>query len=193
MLSTLEVGCHGTLAPFRPFHHLSVPSWACTGTDNTQSGVCCAALDEHRATEGDPEWGEIPRPGEVDLLHISPPCQDLSGLNQHTDYPRATRNLLPLIDKVGSFYMRVLFSSASKLRALPVVHAYSRLTGACRISLSMSSGVGWPYSIILSAKVARHLPGCNTIPKRLAKVPQALSPLGEPRRPKEPRVHAAAM
>lgn len=62
----------------------------------------------------------------MDLLHISPPCQDFSGLNQHTDYPRATRNLLPLIDKVGSFYMRVLFSSASKLRALPVVHAVSR-------------------------------------------------------------------
>ena len=141
MLSTLDLGCHSTVAPFRPIHHLSVPNCACTGTDPLQSGVCCAALDEHRATGRDPEWGEVPRPGEVDLLHISPPCQDLSGLNQHTAYPRAISNLLPLIDKVGCFYMHVLFIFASKPRALPFVHAFSFLTRACRINFSMSSSV----------------------------------------------------
>ena len=128
--SPVELGCHSTVAPFRPFRHLSVLDGACIGTNNLQSGVCCAALDEHRATGRDPEWGEVPRPGEVDLLHISPPCQDLSGLNQHTAYPKAIRNLLPLIDKVGCLYMRILFISASKPRALP----FSLSNRACRIN-----------------------------------------------------------
>ena len=44
----------------------------------------------------------LPRPGELDLLHASPPCQDLSPLNQHTDFDRASQNLFPLLDAVGA-------------------------------------------------------------------------------------------
>jgi len=37
----------------------------------------------------------------VDLLHVSPPCQELSGLNMHTDYLKAKRVLFPVLDAVN--------------------------------------------------------------------------------------------
>ena len=61
-----------------------------------------AGLDEYKRTGKDPSWGVLPRPGELDLLHASPPCQDLSPLNQHTDFDRASQNLFPLLDSVGT-------------------------------------------------------------------------------------------
>ncbi len=37
----------------------------------------------------------------MDILHASPPCQELSNLNQHTDALKAERVLYPLLDQVG--------------------------------------------------------------------------------------------
>ncbi len=50
----------------------------------------------------------LPRPGELDLLHASPPCQDLSPLNQHTDFDRASQNLFPLLDAVRAILLRLM-------------------------------------------------------------------------------------
>ena len=60
-----------------------------------------AAIAEKQRTGEDPEWGSLPLEGEVDLLHASPPCQELSMLNQHTDALKAERVLYPLLDQVG--------------------------------------------------------------------------------------------
>lgn len=38
----------------------------------------------------------------MDILHASPPCQELSKLNQHTDARKAERVLYPLLDQVGA-------------------------------------------------------------------------------------------
>ncbi len=35
------------------------------------------------------------------LLHLSPPCQALSGLNAHRSYHRFEERLVPLLQQVG--------------------------------------------------------------------------------------------
>ena len=62
----------------------------------------CAALEEKERTGADPAWGKLPGKDEVDLLHASPPCQELSMLNQHTDGLKVERVLYPLLDEVGT-------------------------------------------------------------------------------------------
>jgi len=62
----------------------------------------CAALKEMDRTGKDPEWGQLPEEGDIDLMHVSPPCQELSSLNQHTDYLKAERVLFPILDTVSS-------------------------------------------------------------------------------------------
>ena len=59
-------------------------------------------MEEKRRTGVDPAWGQLPEEGDVDHLHASPPCQDLSRLNQHTDASKVQRDLYPLLDQVGA-------------------------------------------------------------------------------------------
>ena len=72
--------------------------------------VWCAALAEHRQTGRNPSWvdakaGGMPKLGEVDVLHASPPCQELSPLNQHTDFFKAEKTLFPLLDQVPILFI----------------------------------------------------------------------------------------
>lgn len=58
-----------------------------------------AAMENKQQTGADPDWGKLPAEGDVDLLHASPPCQELSMLNQHTDALKVERVLYPLLDQ----------------------------------------------------------------------------------------------
>ena len=60
----------------------------------------CTALAEKQRTGADPAWGQLPVKGGVDVLHGSPPCQELSMLNQHSDALKVERVLYPLLDQV---------------------------------------------------------------------------------------------
>ena len=65
-------------------------------------------MAEKQRTGADPAWGSLPVEGDVDVLHASPPCQELSMLNQHTDALKAERVLYPLLDQVGAWQQNVL-------------------------------------------------------------------------------------
>ena len=83
---------------------MSNTSMCCLDTVLTRAkgSQFCAALWEKDRTGKDPDWGQLPEEGEIDLLHVSPPCQELSSLNQHTDYLKAERVLFPILDAVSS-------------------------------------------------------------------------------------------
>lgn len=71
------------------------------GKASVNSTWCAAIEAKKQGIAGNPEWGKLPEEGEVDILHASPPCQELSSLNQHTDALKAERVLYPLLDQVG--------------------------------------------------------------------------------------------
>ncbi len=56
-----------------------------------------AGIREHARTGEQPEWGRVPNQDEVGLMHASPPCQGLSGLNRYRSLPALQRDLFPLL------------------------------------------------------------------------------------------------
>ncbi|BDA45119.1 hypothetical protein COCOBI_06-5990 [Coccomyxa sp. Obi] len=60
---------------------------------------CLNGIQQQAKDGMEPAYGTAPRKGEVDILHMSPPCQSMSKVNMHANLATIKKEMFPLLDQ----------------------------------------------------------------------------------------------